>query len=83
MWDRSRLENTTTSKETNMSTPFNTTVQFPTKQDYKKLKMLSVLSSLSVGEQIQEMVNNQLSTFTHTELRKALKNHPELIPVVS
>ena len=66
-----------------MSAPFNTTVQFPAKQDYKKLKMLSVLKSKSVGEQIQEMVDNQLDTFTRTELRKALKDHPDLIPVIS
>ncbi len=66
-----------------MGRPFNTTVQFPTKQDYKKLKVLSVIGSNSVGEQIQELVGNQLDTFTRTELRKALQNHPELIQIVS
>lgn len=66
-----------------MSDPFNTTVQFPAKQDYKKLKILSVLNGMSVGEQIQGLVDAQLNTFTRTELRKSLKNHPELIPVVS
>ena len=66
-----------------MSTPFNTTVQFPTKQNYKKLKILSILNNMSVGEQVQALVGNQLDTFTRTELRKALKNNPELIPVVS
>jgi hypothetical protein len=62
---------------------FTTTVQFPSKRDYKKLKMLSVLNSRSVGEQIQLLVNSDLDAFSKTEIRKALKDHPDLIQVLT
>ena len=57
-----------------MDDAFTTTVQFPSKQDYKKLKMLSVLNSQSVGEQIQGLVDTDLGSFSKTEIRKRLKD---------
>lgn len=65
-----------------MDGSFTTTVQFPSKQAYKKLKMLGVLNSKTVGEQLQELVDKKLGEFTKAELRKLLKGHPDLLQVV-
>lgn len=65
-----------------MDGSFTTTVQFPSKQAYKKLKMLGVLNSKTVGEQLQELVDKKLGEFTKAELRKLLKGRPDLLQVV-
>ena len=64
-----------------MEGSFTTTVQFPSRRDYKKLKMLAVLDNRTVGEKVKGLVDDQMLTYTKAEIRKTLNGAPELIQI--
>lgn len=53
-------------------TRYHTTVQFPSQEDYQRLKALAAMRGTTIGQTIKEMVDNQWKEQQHDAKRAGL-----------
>ncbi len=59
---------------------FSTTVQFPSEEDYRRLKVLAAIRDQTVGSVLSTLVDNAILEFNKADKEHLQKRFPDLWP---